>query len=45
MYILGEAGLDTREANGFDWSVFTKVRVGYNDNSLKDTKLVKRSEA
>ena len=45
MYILGEAGLYTREANGFDWSVFTKVSVGYNDNSLKDTKLVKRSEA
>ena len=45
MYILREAGLYIREANGFDWSVFTKVSVGYYDNSLKDTKLVKRSEA
>ena len=34
-----------RKATGFGWSAFTKVCVGYYNNALKDTKLVKRREA
>ena len=34
-----------RKANGFGWSAFTKVCVGYYNNALKDMKLVKRRDA
>ena len=37
-------GFIPRKANGFGWSGFTKVCVGYYNNALKDTKLVKRRE-
>ena len=42
MYILGKAGFIPRKANGFGWSVSTKVCVGYYNNALRNTKLVKR---
>ena len=28
------------KANGFGWSIFTKLYVGYYSNTLTDTKLI-----
>ena len=38
-------GFIPRKANGFGCSAFTKVCIGYYNNALNDTKLVKRGEA
>ena len=37
-------GFTLSKATGFGWSVFTKVCVGYYNNALKDTKLVKKKQ-
>ena len=38
----GGQGFIPTKANGFGWSIFTKLCVGYYSNALTDTKLIKR---
>ena len=40
-YIFQESqGFMPGKANGFGWSIFTKLYVGYYSNTLTDTKLI-----